>query len=43
MATSAFTAAGIDERHIHRGQSEEPEQLVPADLREPPKPIQLFI
>jgi hypothetical protein len=24
-------------------QSEEREQLVPADLREPPKPIQLFI
>jgi hypothetical protein len=36
-------AAGIDERHIRRGQSEEPEQLVLADLREPPKTIQLFI
>ncbi|MGY2746792.1 hypothetical protein ACVWZ8_003909 [Arthrobacter sp. UYCu723] len=33
--------ARIDERDIGRGQGEEPEQLVPADLQEPPQTLQL--
>jgi hypothetical protein len=33
----------IHERHIRRGQPEEPEQLLTTDLRELPQPRQLLI
>jgi hypothetical protein len=39
----ASAPAGIDERHVRRGQREEPEQLVPADLRELPQRLQLLV
>ena len=39
----AATPARVDERDIRRRQREEPEQLLPADLREPPQPRQLLL
>src|SRR6476469_3531278 len=39
----AATTARVDERDIRRRQREEPEQLLPADLREPPQPRQLLL
>ena len=35
--------AGIDERHVRSSEGEEPEQLVPADLREAPQTLQLLV
>ena len=35
--------ARVDERTVRRGQGKEPEQLLPADLREPPQALQLLV
>ncbi len=39
----APATARIHERQISRGQREIPEQLLPADLREPPQTLQLLV
>ncbi len=42
-ASPSAAPARVDERDIRRRQGEEPEQLLPADLREPSQPLQLLI